>query len=184
MLQSLFINNLVIIKELYLEFSDGLTVLSGETGAGKSILVDALGLILGNTAQKHLIRKGENSAEVTASFSLCDNALATNWLEERGLFSEQDCILRRVISHNKRSQAFINGRPVVLQDLKSLTEMLLNIHGQHEHQRLLKKDYQRGILDKFGRHEDLMQKIQEIWKKLDKEQKRLAVAFVPFTREN
>lgn len=150
MLTSIQVRNFAIIDQVEVEFSPGLTVLTGETGAGKSILVDAMGLVLGERGGAGLVRSDAKRAEFTAEFDLADLAEAREWLEEQMLDLDSECILRRVISADGRSRAFINGNSVPLQSLKSLGEMLLDIHGQHFHQSLGRRDVQRDLLDYFG----------------------------------
>jgi len=149
-LTSIQVRNFAIIDQVEVEFSPGLTVLTGETGAGKSILVDAMGLVLGERGGAGLVRSDAKRAEFTAEFDLADLPEAREWLEEQMLDLDSECILRRVISADGRSRAFINGNSVPLQSLKSLGEMLLDIHGQHFHQSLGRRDVQRALLDYFG----------------------------------
>ena len=150
MLTSLQIRNFAIIDQVDVEFGAGMTVLTGETGAGKSILVDALGLVLGERGGTGLVRNGANRAEFTAEFDLQDLNGAGDWLQKNMLDLDGECILRRVINADGRSRAFINGNSVPLQSLKSLGEMLLDIHGQHFHQSLGRVEVQRNLLDYFG----------------------------------
>ena len=150
MLTSLQVRNFAIIDQAEVEFALGMTVLTGETGAGKSILVDALGLVLGERGGTGLVRSGANRAEFTAEFDLRNLPDARHWLEEQMLDLEDECNLRRVINADGRSRAFINGNTVPLQSLKALGEILLDIHGQHFHQSLGRRDVQRNLLDYFG----------------------------------
>jgi DNA repair protein RecN (Recombination protein N) len=150
MLAHLFVRDLAIIKTLELELSDGLIVLTGETGAGKSIVIDALALALGERAESLVVRPGAKRAEVSASFSLKADAPATAWLRENELYEDGECVLRRVVEVDKPSKAYINGRPVPVQQLRALGELLVDIHGQHEHQSLLKRDIQQDLLDAYG----------------------------------
>lgn len=150
MLQSLQVRNFAIIDEVNVEFAPGMTVLTGETGAGKSILVDALGLVLGERGGLGIVREGTQRAEFSAEFDLSDHRIAREWLAEQALDMDDECILRRVIAADGRSRAFINGNAVSLQSLKSLGELLLDIHGQHYHQSLGHRDVQRALLDHFG----------------------------------
>jgi DNA repair protein RecN (Recombination protein N) len=149
-LRSLQIRNFAIIDQVEVEFDQGMTVLTGETGAGKSILVDALGLVLGERGGNGLVRSGAQRAEFSAVFSLQDLPEAKFWLDEQTLDQEDECVLRRVINADGRSRAFINGSAVSLQTLKALGERLLDIHGQHFHQSLGRRDVQRDLLDHFG----------------------------------
>jgi DNA repair protein RecN (Recombination protein N) len=149
-LRSLQIRNFAIIDQVEVEFDQGMTVLTGETGAGKSILVDALGLVLGERGGNGLVRSGAKRAEFSAEFSLGDLPDAKVWLDEQTLDQDDECVLRRVINADGRSRAFINGSAVSLQTLKTLGERLLDIHGQHFHQSLGRRDVQRDLLDHFG----------------------------------
>lgn len=150
MLRNIHVRNFAIIDEIEIEFADGMTVLTGETGAGKSILVDALGLVLGERGSSGLVRKGAKRAEFTAEFDVCGVPGARDWLEAQMLDVDGDCNIRRVIGSDGRSRAFINGNNVPLQSLKALGEMLLDIHGQHFHQSLARRDIQRSLLDHYG----------------------------------
>jgi DNA repair protein RecN (Recombination protein N) len=150
MLRSLQIRNFAIIDQVEVEFDQGMTVLTGETGAGKSILVDALGLVLGERGGNGLVRSGAGRAEFSAEFNLADLPAAKAWLDAQTLDQDDECVLRRVISADGRSRAFINGSAVSLQTLKSLGERLLDIHGQHFHQSLGRRDVQRELIDHFA----------------------------------
>ena len=150
MLLNLQVRDFAIIDRIDIEFEAGMTVLTGETGAGKSILVDALGLVLGERGSAQLVRDGSKRAEFAAEFDVSDVASARAWLEEHSLDRDDECLLRRVINSDGRSRAFINGNPVPLSQLKSLGELLLDIHGQHFHQSLSRRAVQRDLLDYFG----------------------------------
>ncbi len=150
MLIDLSIRHLTLVDELDLEFRSGMSVVTGETGAGKSIILGALGLALGDRADSSLLAADQDKAEVCATFDLAENTDVENWLSEKELTADGSCILRRVINRDGRSRAFINGSPVTIADLKSLGEMLLDIHSQHEHQSLLKKETHRRLVDEFG----------------------------------
>lgn len=150
MLTSLQVRNFAIIDQAEVEFSRGMTVLTGETGAGKSILVDAVGLVLGERGGTGLVRSGAKRAELTAEFDLAEVPAAKHWLDEQMLDLDGECHLRRVINSDGRSRAFINGNSVPLHSLKALGELLLDIHGQHFHQSLGRRDVQRNLLDHFG----------------------------------
>lgn len=152
MLSHLQIRDLAIVSELELELYGGLTTLTGETGAGKSILVEALGLALGERADNGMIRPGCERAEVIAVFDVSEHPGVSAWLEREALDAQDECILRRSLSREGRSRAFINGRAVPLQQLQLLGSMLVQVHGQHAHQSLLKAGHQRRLLDAYGGH--------------------------------
>jgi DNA repair protein RecN (Recombination protein N) len=153
MLTHIHIRDFAIVDELELELDGGMTALTGETGAGKSILVDALGLLLGDRAEASWVRHGSERAEISASFRLEDLAETRAWLAQQELDSgEEECQLRRIISREGRSRAFINASPVPLQSLRELGDRLVDIHGQHEHQSLVRQEVQRALLDGFGAH--------------------------------
>jgi DNA repair protein RecN (Recombination protein N) len=153
MLTFLQIRDFALVERVELELGPGLTVLTGETGAGKSMLVDALGLVLGDRAEPRQIRAGCERAEVTAEFSVDGQAAVRAWLAAHDLDDAQ-CLVRRVLVRAGRSRAFVNGTPVTQQDLRDLGERLADIHGQHEHQSLLRAESQRRMLDAWGRHTD------------------------------
>ena len=157
MLTHIHIRDFVLVDELELELDGGMTALTGETGAGKSILVDALGLLLGDRAEASWVRHGSERAEISASFRLDGLEQARGWLVEQELDSgEEECQLRRVISREGRSRAFINASPVPLQSLRELGDRLVDIHGQHEHQSLVRQEVQRALLDGFGAHTEAL----------------------------
>jgi len=162
-LKQIYIRDFAIITELELDFSTGMTVLTGETGAGKSILIDALGLVLGDRADSDTVRHGAKRAEISALFDIETMPHITAWLDEHELDEEGECILRRVISANKGSKGYINGRPAPLQIMKELGEMLVDIHGQHQHQSMLKPDIQRISLDDFAKHQKLATHTKETY---------------------
>ncbi|MBT8084122.1 MAG: DNA repair protein RecN [Woeseia sp.] len=150
MLTSLQVRNFAIVDEVEVDFEAGMTVLTGETGAGKSILVDALALVLGERGSAGLVREGTERADISAQFDVRKLEHAREWLIEQALDSDDDCVLRRVIGADGRSRAFVNGTATNLQGLKQLGELLLDIHGQHFHQSLARRDVQRELLDHFG----------------------------------
>lgn len=150
MLRSLQVRNFAIIDQAEIEFDQGMTVLTGETGAGKSILVDALGLVLGERGGNGLVRCGARRAEFSAEFGLGDLPEVRSVLDDQALDQDDECVLRRVITADGRSRAFINGNAVSLQTLKAFGEQLLDIHGQHFHQSLGRREVQRQLLDHFG----------------------------------
>src|SRR6202171_6266663 len=156
MLRALSIRDYVIVERLDLELASGFTALTGETGAGKSILIDALKLALGDRADPGVVRAGAQRAEVSADFDIASIAPAREWLAAQD-FDEGDgaCLVRRTVDATGRSRAFVNGRPATAAQLRELGELLLDIHGQHDHQLLLKRDRQRMLLDAFGGSEAL-----------------------------
>ncbi len=177
MLTSIAIKNFAIVESLELELKQGMTVISGETGAGKSIMVDALSLCLGARTDSRVVRHGENKADISANFDIQAYPEVINWLEEHDLETgasdhDQHCILRRVVTKEGRSKSYINGRPCSLTDLKFVSSQLINIHGQHEHQSLLKKSAQRLQVDEFGKLTGLTQKVKQAyqdWRALKEE---------------
>ncbi len=156
MLTQLSVKNHALVERLEIDFHAGLTAITGETGAGKSILLSALGLTLGDRADFDQVRAGADRAEIHASFDISKLSGAKAFLEDQMLEADGECLLRRVINTSGTSKAWINGQPVTLTILKDLAELLISIHSQHEHQCLLKPDYQRDILDAFGHLEQLV----------------------------
>ncbi|MBN6148774.1 DNA repair protein RecN [Xanthomonas sp. AmX2] len=153
MLRHLSIKDFAVVRGTELEFGPGMTVVSGETGAGKSLMVDALGFLSGLRADSGVVRHGADRAELSAEFALPDDAPARAWLRENELDDDEQCQLRRVIRADGGSRAWINGRPVTLSQLAELAGRLVEIHGQHEHQALLSRGSQLGLLDAYARNE-------------------------------
>lgn len=153
MLQHIHIHHFAIVDELALDLTPGMTVLTGETGAGKSILLDALGLALGDRAESGTIQPGAERAEVSAEFDIHALNTVQTWLQEQELDDDGQCLIRRTISKDGRSKGYINGRPVPMQSLRELGEQLVDIHGQHAHQSLLKRQVQRETLDAYAEHD-------------------------------
>lgn len=174
MLQHLSIQHFTIIDVLELEFKSGMTVLTGETGAGKSILIDALMLALGGRGDSNMIRQGEERCTISANFNIQKLAVAKQWLAEHELTSDDECVLRRIITSDGRSRAFINGQATPLQQLRELGSLLVSIHGQHEHQTLLKPDKQRLLLDAYAGHTALIKKVQTLYNQWRTAQDELA----------
>jgi len=168
MLNHIRIRNFAIIDHLDLEFDQGLTALTGETGAGKSILLGALGLLLGDRADSDNVRDGSSKSEISAEFNISQLEHITHWLEQKELDSETDCLLRRRLSSDGRSRAFINGTPVPLQDMRELGEMLVDIHGQHEHQSLMKPQMQRQLLDDYANHKKSLTELKTVFQQWNK----------------
>jgi len=150
MLMNLQVRDFAIVEKIDIEFGAGMTVLTGETGAGKSILVDALGLVLGERGSAQLVRDGAKRAEFAAEFDVSNLPSATAWLVDNALDIDGECLLRRVINADGRSRAFVNGNAVPLSQLKLLGELLLDIHGQHFHQSLGRRPVQRDLVDHYG----------------------------------
>lgn len=172
MLTQLRIRDFAIIEELELELAAGMTAVTGETGAGKSILVDAIGLLLGDRADNSTIRQGAERADISAVFDLEQLPAARAWLAERDLDTERECHLRRVIASNGRSRNYINGVPQPAQALRELGEQLVDIHGQHEHQSLLRHDNQRDLLDDHAKAQTLAAELASCfhrWNRLRRE---------------
>lgn len=159
MLNSIRIRDFAIIDQVELELGAGMTALTGETGAGKSILVDALLFVLGGRAGTEIIRHGGDKAEVTATFGVKGNPLAAAWFKEQDLDADEECILRRLMGSDGRSRAWVNGQPMPVQALRQLGETLVDIHGQMEYQSLMKRSAQRELLDQHGRHQPLLQAV-------------------------
>ncbi len=173
MLTQLLIRDLAIVSAQELELSPGLSVLTGETGAGKSILIDALGLALGDRADNNMIRNDADRAEVTAGFDIANAVDARDWLEQQALDEGHDCLIRRVLSRVGRSRAFINGRPVTLQQVQELGNMLVEIHGQHAHQSLLSRQHQGQLLDAYGDNRALAERVATSFKRYQKDRQQL-----------
>ena len=176
MLSFLQIRDFAIVKSLDLECADGFTCITGETGAGKSILVDALALLSGNRADTRAIRAGARRAELSAAFELREGSPALDWLRESELDDDRSCLLRRVISDSGRSRAWINGTPVTLQQLAGLGELLVEIHGQNEHIRLVQSAEQFRLLDAQSSLQPLLLQVREAydhWARLQQEKRAL-----------
>ena len=172
MLTQLTINNFAIVRQLNIELSQGMSVITGETGAGKSIAIDALSVCLGQRTEASMLREGQERADICATFHLNQNNPAFQFLQENELQdpdNPEDCILRRIINHDGRSKAFINGIPVSAAQLKEIGQHLIQINGQHASQRLLKSDYQLQLVDNFCQHTTLLQQMSldyQTWRNL------------------
>ena len=171
MLTHIHIKNFIIVKSLSLDFQEGLHVLTGETGAGKSIWIDAIEIGLGGRADAHIIYPGETQCDITLCFSLDNQPEAQQWLREQNIIDDE-CIIRRIIDSEKPSRTTINGVPLPQQLVRQFAEFVLCIHGQHQHQRLLKSDDQRALVDRYAGNEKLLSLIHEQyreWKTIEDE---------------
>lgn len=164
MLLNLNILDLAVVKSLDLDLEKGMSVLTGETGAGKSILLTALGLALGDRADSGYVRPEAKRAEINLEFDLDDAPFARDWLAENELDDDDRCLIRRVVSDDGRSKAYINNRPVTLQSLQELSEKLVEIHGQHAHLTLLGADEQRRLLDAFAKNQPLLDRLNACYR--------------------
>lgn len=176
MLTHIHIKNFIIVKSLLLDFQNGLHVLTGETGAGKSIWIDAIEIGLGGRADAHIIYPGETQCDISLCFSLENQPVAKQWLVEHDLPTDNECIIRRIVDVEKPSRTTINGIPIPQQLVRQFADIVLCIHGQHQHQRLLKTEHQRDLLDMNANNEKLLSDIQtqyEEWKSIDRELTKL-----------
>ncbi len=162
MLSLLSVKNLAVVEKLDLAFFPGMSTVTGETGAGKSILLQALSLTLGRRGDSTLVRHGKDKAEVSAVFDVTNHQKIQNYLEEQSLEDEGECILRRIISRDGRSKAFVNGVSVPLSVLKNVGELLIDMHGQNEHQLLLRPDQQRDLLDAYAKSSEICTQLNAI----------------------
>ncbi|MBL4942498.1 MAG: DNA repair protein RecN [Colwellia sp.] len=174
MLLQLNIQNFAIVRSLDIDWQAGMTTITGETGAGKSIAIDALGLCLGERATTNAVRPNSKKAELAATFETQNNSSAQQWLTQHDLLleSSSECILRRVISAEGRSKAYINGSQVPLVQLKEIGQLLINIHGQHDHQLIVKSSQQGKLLDEYADHKPVLDEVKHYyqqWHKLNKE---------------
>ncbi len=172
MLRQLVINDLAVIDSLNIDFKPGMTVLTGETGAGKSILLDALGLVLGDRADTNVIRGGTDKTDITAIFSTNKNPYINDRLDEMEIASDDELFIRRTISRDGRSRAYLNNTPVPVQTLREIGEYLVDIHGQHAHQSLSRAKTQREILDQAGTYGALLSDVADIfyqWKQVNEQ---------------
>ncbi|HEY3488288.1 MAG TPA: DNA repair protein RecN [Gammaproteobacteria bacterium] len=172
MLKHLHITNFAIVDKIDIDLQSGMTALTGETGAGKSILLDALGLVLGDRGDSGSIREGAERADIHATFDINNLPGAQRWLSANDLESQDECLLRRTLSADGRSKGYINGAPVTMQMLRELGEMLVDIHGQHEHQSLLKREVQRQRLDDYAGNTALLGEISSAYQTWDAVQSR------------
>ncbi len=177
MLAHLSISNYAIVDHLEMEFGPGMTVVTGETGAGKSIMLDALGLSLGDRADPNTISAGADRADITATFDIACIEPARRWLKDRELDAGDDCLLRRTLNREGRSRAFINGHPCTVQDCTQLGALLIDIHSQHAHQSLLRRETQRQVLDEYAGQTKAAKQLEQIasdWLRLQRQLDELA----------
>ena len=180
MLTHLSIKNFTLVAQLELDLQPGMSAITGETGAGKSILLDALSLTLGDRADYSRIRKGADRAEVCASFEVSSSPEVVTWLQDQQMDSDNQCVLRRTISSSGKSSSWINGHVVTLNQLRSLAEILINIHSQHEHQALTKPTHHRQLLDQFANHNHLLDKVADLyiqWSDASEELAKIEIQF-------
>lgn len=173
MLERIRVRNLAVIDLAEVDLESGLTVLTGETGAGKSILIDALGLVLGDRADSGLLRAQAERAEVSAEFRIEEGSAAEGWLSGRNLNDGDACLVRRLIGRDGRSRAYVNGQPVNLRDLRELGALLVDVHGQHAHQSLGSKTVQTHLLDQHGGHQPLANTVADAFRDWQRAQSAL-----------
>lgn len=173
MLTHIAIKNFVIVDALHLDFNQGFNVLTGETGAGKSIWVDAVALALGHRADSNVIREGTERCDITLCFDISQIPEAKQWLQHHDLEQDDECIIRRLIHRTNPSRCTINGSPCTLQMLREFAQTMINIHGQHQHQTLLKRDTQRQRVDEFANNNVLLADIYTLYQQWQLLAKRL-----------
>lgn len=173
MLTSLQIKNFTIVESLSIDFEHGLIALTGETGAGKSILLDALSILLGGRAPKNVIRHGKDSCELLALFNVSNNPEVKLWLKEQELEDEEELIIRRVLTSSGRHKSFVNGLLFPIAKVKELGETLIHIHGQHQQHHLLKSEVQREQLDAYSELEPLLTELKALFRTYQEHQKEL-----------
>jgi DNA repair protein RecN (Recombination protein N) len=177
MLTSLYVRHFAVVEAAEIAFGPGLTVVSGETGAGKSLLVDALMLLAGARADSGMVRAGSDRAELAAEFDLAELPEARDWLQREELDEDGSCQLRRVIRAEGSSKAWINGRPANARQLGELASLLVEIHGQHEHQALLSRSHQMALLDAYAGHDALLAQVRDSalqWRELGARMRKLS----------
>jgi DNA repair protein RecN (Recombination protein N) len=174
LLKHLHIRDFAVIEELEVQFDSGMTVFTGETGAGKSIIVDALGLVMGDRADSSIIRHPCESTEITAIFDVTDIPAITRILNEQGIQFNDEVILRRVVNRDGRSRAYVNGTPSPAQLLREIGEYLVDIYGQHAHQSLLKREVQRSLLDDSGDYRNILETVRNSYQDWSQANRELA----------
>ncbi len=179
MLNQLCVRNFAIVDDLTVDFQPGMSAITGETGAGKSIALDALSLCLGARREAGFLREGADKAEISASFNIHSLPVVKQWLEARELDADDECLLRRTITAEGRSKAYINGAPVPVALLKEVGSHLVSLHGQHDHHQLMKQDHQLVLLDQYANHTNLLAEVDKqwrTWQQLLKEERTLQQA--------
>lgn len=173
MLTHITIDNFVLIDHVDIDLSEGLTIITGETGAGKSIIMDALELALGSRIEGQVVRQGSDRSDITVCFDITQNADAGAWLAQHEIDAAEECIIRRTISTDGRSRATINGIPMTLQHIRDLTNFLITVHGQHQHQALVTRQYQRKLLDESANNFSLCEKVAALHQEWQATQNKL-----------
>ena len=163
MLKQISLKNFAIIDKLDVDFKSGMTIITGEAGAGKSIIIDAIGLALGERASGNPAKNPGERTEICLSFDIVADKKSMHWLESHALDAQENCLIRRVIGADGKSKCFINDTPTTLQKTKELGELLVNIHGQHENQQLFQRDEQRETLDAFAGNQTLCKQVKNIY---------------------
>ena len=166
MLRELRIKNFVLIEELALEFGEGLNILTGETGAGKSILIDAISGVLGEKMSTDMIRSGCDRAVIEGVFDLVDGSAVKALLEDAGVDSEQELVLRRELFASGKGRCFANATQIPVAKMKEVSDFLMDIHGQNEHQNIVRISAHRELLDSFGKNRDLVSSIAQLHSEL------------------
>ncbi|MBT5004311.1 MAG: AAA family ATPase, partial [Porticoccaceae bacterium] len=174
MLLSINISNYTLVESLEIEFSKGTTAITGETGAGKSLVLDALGMALGDRADSGTIRHGKKRAEISATFDISSIKDAQQWMELQDFEIHESCILRRIYTSEGRSKGYINGQPCTMQQLQQLGDMVADIHSQHEHQSLLRKETHRKLVDEYASAGDLASQVGNHFRGWHKVEKNLS----------
>ena len=167
MLQTLIIKNFTLVEHLEVDFNNGMTALTGETGAGKSLVVGALAMALGDRADTDQVRRDADKCEVSAIFDIKQVSLAKNWLKTHDFDNqENECVIRRILTKEGRSRGHINGQSATMQQLREIGETLIDIHNQHAHQSLLRRETHRHILDNFGNCSELSKKTKRFQRRI------------------